>query len=67
MKTSMKRLFSLVAATLLTTTQLFAQIDNVIDEVLWVVGDEAILRSEVETEESVCSIRAKRSMVTRML
>lgn len=50
MKTSMKRLFSLVAATLLTTTQLFAQIDNVIDEVLWVVGDEAILRSEVETE-----------------
>ena len=50
MKTSMKRLFSLVAVTLLAMTQLFAQNDNVIDEVLWVVGDEAILRSEVETE-----------------
>ena len=50
MKTSMKRLYSLVAVTLLTLTQLFAQTDNVIDEVLWVVGDEAILRSEVETE-----------------
>ena len=24
--------------------------DNVIDEVIWIVGDEAILRSEVEEE-----------------
>ena len=31
------------------TMQLMAQ-DNVIDEVVWVVGDEAILKSEVETE-----------------
>ena len=50
MKTSIKRMLSLVAVTLLTMTQLFAQTDNVIDEVLWVVGDEAILRSEVEAE-----------------
>ena len=31
------------------TMQMMAQ-DNVIDEVVWVVGDEAILKSEVETE-----------------
>ena len=31
------------------TMQLMAQ-DNVIDEVVWVIGDEAILKSEVETE-----------------
>lgn len=48
--TSMKRMYSLVAMALLAMTQLLAQTDNVIDEVLWVVGDEAILRSEVETE-----------------
>ena len=24
--------------------------DNVIDEIVWVVGDEAILRSDVETQ-----------------
>jgi peptidyl-prolyl cis-trans isomerase SurA len=29
---------------------LFAQRNNVVDEVIWVVGDEAILRSEVEDE-----------------
>lgn len=33
----------------LTAMQLTAQ-DNVIDEVVWVVGDEAILKSEVEQE-----------------
>ena len=27
-----------------------AAADNIIDEVIWVVGDEAILRSEVEEE-----------------
>ena len=26
--------------------------DNIIDEVIWIVGDEAILRSEVEEEGS---------------
>ena len=24
--------------------------DNVVDEIVWVVGDEAILRSDVETQ-----------------
>lgn len=37
----------LFALTLLTGTMAYAQ-DNVIDEVVWVVGDEAILKSEVE-------------------
>lgn len=39
----------LLAVLLLCGMQLRAQ-DNVIDEVIWVVGDEAILRSEVEEE-----------------
>jgi len=50
MKNSLKRMLSVVAVTLLTMTQLLAQSDNVIDEIIWVVGDEAILRSEVESE-----------------
>ena len=33
----------------LFSVQVFAQ-NNVIDEVVWVVGDEAILKSDVETE-----------------
>lgn len=38
-------------ATLLMVVNAFAQdVDNVIDEIIWVVGDEAILRSEVESE-----------------
>lgn len=39
----------MVVGMLLVSTMLPAQ-DNVIDEVIWVVGDEAILRSEVEEE-----------------
>lgn len=50
MKTSIKRMLSLLAVTFLTATSLLAQEDNVIDEIIWVVGDEAILRSEVESE-----------------
>lgn len=44
-----KYLFTLTAllASGLTVAQ---EVDNVIDEVIWVVGDEAILRSEVEQE-----------------
>ena len=38
----------LIVAFLLVCGQMMA--DNVIDEVIWVVGDEAILRSEVEEE-----------------
>lgn len=45
MKYSVKILFFLIA--LSTTPCLMAQ-NNVIDEIVWVVGDEAILKSEVE-------------------
>ncbi len=41
------RLVILFALTMLTSVSAMAQ-DNVIDEVVWVVGDEAILKSEVE-------------------
>ena len=37
----------LFALTLLVGSTVYGQ-DNVIDEVVWVVGDEAILKSEVE-------------------
>ena len=43
----MKRLLYILHFTFYITAQLFAQ-NNVIDEVIWVVGDEAILKSEVE-------------------
>lgn len=43
----MKKIF-LVIWVLLSVTQLRAQ--GIIDEVIWIVGDEAILRSEVEEE-----------------
>ena len=43
------RIRSLLALVLLVAQMpLFAQRNNVIDEVIWVVGDEAILRSDVE-------------------
>ena len=41
------RLWLVLCASLMTAMPLMAQ-DNVIDEVLWVVGDEAILKSDVE-------------------
>ena len=41
------RLWMMLYASLMTVMPLVAQ-DNVIDEVLWVVGDEAILKSDVE-------------------
>ena len=43
--------YLLTVASALCAAALFAQeADNVIDEVIWVVGDECILRSEVEQE-----------------
>ena len=45
MKYSVKILFFLVAFS--TVSSLVAQ-NNIIDEIVWVVGDEAILKSEVE-------------------
>ncbi|MCD8292500.1 MAG: peptidylprolyl isomerase [Prevotellaceae bacterium] len=48
MKKSMNVKLTILAAGFLTlATALYGQ-DNVIDEVVWVVGDEAILKSEVE-------------------
>lgn len=42
--------FSILAASLFCSAALQAQeLNNVIDEVIWVVGDEAILKSDVET------------------
>ena len=41
------KLLTALCAMLMTAMSLVAQ-DNVIDEVLWVVGDEAILKSDVE-------------------
>lgn len=45
----MKQKLWTICAALWVATTLSAQ-DNVIDEVIWIVGDEAILRSEVEEE-----------------
>lgn len=46
----MKRLSMIVSATLLTAAMLPVMSDNTnyIDEVVWVVGDESILRSDIE-------------------
>ena len=47
----MKRLLLTLAVILFGGLQLMAQeAENIIDEIIWVVGDEAILRSEVENE-----------------
>jgi peptidyl-prolyl cis-trans isomerase SurA len=46
----MKRIIlALLLITILAPLKMWAQ-DNVIDEVIWVVGDESILRSDVEQE-----------------
>ena len=47
----MKRRLLTLAVILIGGLQLMAQeAENIIDEIIWVVGDEAILRSEVENE-----------------
>ena len=43
----MRKIFTIFASALLLSAPLQAQ-DNVIDEVIWVVGEEAILKSDVE-------------------
>lgn len=48
-KTNAARLCACLCLLLMTVTTSYAQ-DNVIDEVVWVVGDEAILKSDVENE-----------------
>ena len=46
----MKKYLFPLPALLASGLTLAQEVDNVIDEVIWVVGDEAILRSEVEQE-----------------
>ncbi|HBK95364.1 MAG TPA: peptidylprolyl isomerase, partial [Porphyromonadaceae bacterium] len=46
MKFSAKILLSLVVFTLMANSA--ASQNNIVDEIVWVVGDEAILKSEVE-------------------
>ena len=41
--------------------------DNVIDEVVWVVGDEAILKSDVENERLNAQYEGRSSMVIRIV
>lgn len=50
MKNYKQRLFSLLAIGMMACAALAQEAENVIDEIIWVVGDEAILRSDVETE-----------------
>ena len=45
----MRRLLYILHFTFYISVQLFAQNNNVVDEVIWVVGDEAILKSDVES------------------
>lgn len=48
MKTNFKMLFALLLV--ICSIQVVKAQDNVIDEVVWVVGDQAILKSEIEAE-----------------
>ena len=47
------RFVVLFVPVILADTAMYGQ-DNVIDEVVWVVGDEAILKSEVEEARLSC-------------
>lgn len=53
----------LFALTLLAGSTVYGQ-DNVIDEVVWVVGDEAILKSEVEEARMSVFVRRTRKSST---
>lgn len=46
----LKKLATILAFTLGSLQLMAQEADNIIDEIIWVVGDEAILRSEVENE-----------------
>lgn len=50
MKNYKQRLFSVMAICMMACAAFAQEADNVIDEIIWVVGDEAIMRSDVETE-----------------
>ncbi len=55
----MKKLFSLIFCFLALVQWLPAQ-DNVVDEVIWMVGDDAILRSDVENMRLQMQIEGER-------
>lgn len=55
----------LFALTLLVGSTVYGQ-DNVIDEVVWVVGDEAILKSEVE-EARMSALYEGRNLTVTLL
>ena len=48
-KLNATRLYACLCLFVMALTTSYAQ-DNVIDEVVWIVGDEAILKSDVENE-----------------
>jgi len=50
MKKIKNRALAIAATFLMSTAAIAQEADNIIDEVIWIVGDEAILRSEVEQE-----------------
>ncbi|MDO4496460.1 MAG: peptidylprolyl isomerase [Bacteroidales bacterium] len=50
MKNLKYRAMAFVATLMTAVVGMAQEVDNVIDEIIWVVGDEAILRSEVEAE-----------------
>jgi len=50
MKQLKYRAMTMAAILMMAVNALAQEADNVIDEIIWVVGDEAILRSEVEAE-----------------
>lgn len=55
---SCKKIFFLLGVAM-TSVSAMAQMNNVIDEVVWVVGDEAILRSDVEKIRTEYGSQAK--------
>ena len=55
---SCKKIFFLLGVAM-TSVSAVAQMNNVIDEVVWVVGDEAILRSDVEKIRTEYGSQAK--------
>ncbi|HQB29003.1 MAG TPA: peptidylprolyl isomerase, partial [Paludibacter sp.] len=47
---SIKKILMMLLACCLSFANIHAQLNNIIDEVIWIVGDESILKSEVEEQ-----------------
>ena len=57
----MNKFIGIIIAMMVGTTVVFGQsASNVIDEVIWVVGDEAILKSEVEEARIEAQMQGER-------